>query len=45
MKKKTVINPNKIVRKKKPIKIDPPKSSLEKWSLWLTSKLNYLFGK
>jgi hypothetical protein len=45
MKKKAAIKPKNIIRNKKVKKIDPPKSALDKWSLWFYSKLNFIFGK
>jgi len=47
MKKKiTIIKPNNIVRKKRNTKkIEPKKSWIDKLSLWVYSKLNFIFGK
>jgi hypothetical protein len=47
MKKKAAIKPNSIVRKKRNTKknIEPKKSWLDNLSLWIYSKLNFIFGK
>jgi hypothetical protein len=47
MKKKTAIKPTNIVRKKRSVKskIEPKKSLLDKASLWVYSKLSFIFGK
>jgi hypothetical protein len=47
MKKKAAIKPNNIVRKKRSTKkkIEPKKSLVDKVSLWVYSKLNFIFGK